>query len=51
MQELPEKYAQQGFGLTNMRERAQAIGGEWQIASRPGEGTRIVVRVPKGVRA
>jgi len=51
MQELPEKYAQQGFGLINMRERAQAIGGEWQIASRPGDGTRIVVRVPKGVRA
>jgi signal transduction histidine kinase len=46
MQELPELYAQQGFGLTNMRERAQAIGGEWQISSRPGAGTRIDVRVP-----
>jgi len=46
MQELPELYAQQGFGLTNMRERAQAIGGEWHISSRPGAGTRIDVRVP-----
>jgi signal transduction histidine kinase len=46
MQEMPEQYAQQGFGLTNMRERAQAIGGEWQISSRPGAGTRIDVRVP-----
>jgi signal transduction histidine kinase len=46
MQELPEQYAQQGFGLTNMRERAHAIGGEWQISSRPGAGTRIDVRVP-----
>jgi signal transduction histidine kinase len=46
MQELPELYAQQGFGLTNMRERAHAIGGEWQISSRPGSGTRIDVRVP-----
>jgi signal transduction histidine kinase len=50
MHELPEIYAQQGFGLTNMRERAQAIGGEWQLYSRPGEGTRITVRVPKDVR-
>jgi signal transduction histidine kinase len=46
MQELPELYDQQGFGLTNMRERAQAIGGEWHISSRPGAGTRIDVRVP-----
>jgi signal transduction histidine kinase len=46
MQELPELYAQQGFGLTNMRERAQAIGGEWQISSCSGAGTRIDVRVP-----
>jgi signal transduction histidine kinase len=50
MQELPELYAQQGFGLTNMRERAHAIGGEWQISSRPGAGTRIDVRVPIVVR-
>ncbi len=43
----PELCAQQGFGLTNMRERANAIGGEWQLESRPGEGTRISVRLPK----
>jgi signal transduction histidine kinase len=46
MQELPELHAQQGFGLTNMRERAHAIGGEWQISSWQGAGTRIDVRVP-----
>jgi len=46
MEELPELHAQQGFGLTNMRERAHAIGGEWQISSRLGAGTRIDVRVP-----
>jgi signal transduction histidine kinase len=50
MQELPEQHAQQGFGLTNMRERAHAIGGEWQISSRPGAGTRIDVRVPIATR-
>jgi signal transduction histidine kinase len=50
MDELPELSAQQGFGLTNMRERAQAIGGEWQVTSTPGAGTRIDVRVPIVVR-
>lgn len=47
MQEPPEHIAQQGFGLTNMRERAQAIGGEWHLWTKPGEGTRINVRVPR----
>jgi signal transduction histidine kinase len=47
MQEPPEHVAQQGFGLTNMRERAQAIGGEWHLWTKPGEGTRINVRVPR----
>jgi signal transduction histidine kinase len=37
----------QGFGLTNMRERAQAIGGEWLLESEPGQGTRVLVRLPK----
>jgi signal transduction histidine kinase len=50
MQGLPELHAQQGFGLTNMRERAYAIGGEWQISSRLGAGTRIDVRVPIAAR-
>jgi len=47
MEQRLELYAQQGFGLTSMRERAAAIGGKWQIDSRPGEGTRVRVRVPK----
>ncbi|GAC1318833.1 MAG: hypothetical protein NVSMB25_08750 [Thermoleophilaceae bacterium] len=34
------------FGLISMRERAQAIGGELLVASRPGDGTRIEVVVP-----
>ena len=37
----PELYAQQGYGLNNMRERAGAIGGEFHIESKPGEGTRV----------
>jgi signal transduction histidine kinase len=47
MKQRPELYAQQGFGLTNMRERACAIGGEWHIESKPGVGTRVIVKVPK----
>ncbi|MDP8956145.1 MAG: sensor histidine kinase [Actinomycetota bacterium] len=35
-----------GFGLTSMRERAEALGGEFRIESRPGEGTRVEVNVP-----
>jgi signal transduction histidine kinase len=35
-----------GFGLTSMRERAEALGGELRIESRPGGGTRIEVTVP-----
>lgn len=34
------------FGLKTMRERAQAAGGEFQIESHPGRGTRIIVRLP-----
>jgi signal transduction histidine kinase len=45
MEDLPELYAQQGFGMTNMRERAQAIGGDWRIESAPGQGTRVSVRI------
>jgi hypothetical protein len=30
-----------------MRQRAGAIGGEWQIQSEPGRGTHLSVRVPK----
>jgi len=45
----PEISAQEGFGLTSMRERATAIGAEWSIRSRRGAGTSVVVRIPKQV--
>jgi signal transduction histidine kinase len=50
MQQLPELYAQQGFGLTNMRERAEAIGGRWRIDSSPGVGTSVSVHIPRAAR-
>jgi signal transduction histidine kinase len=43
----PELYAQQGYGLNNMRERAGAIGGQFHIESKPGEGTRVRVCLPR----
>jgi signal transduction histidine kinase len=47
MEQQPDVYAREGFGLTSMRQRAGAIGGEWQIQSTPGEGTRVSVRMLK----
>ena len=47
MREHPELYAREGFGLISMRQRAGAIGGEWQIESQPGAGTRVSVRLSK----
>ena len=42
----PELYAQQGYGLNNMRERAGAIGGVFHIESKPGEGATFTVTLP-----
>jgi PAS domain S-box-containing protein len=38
-----------GFGLTSMRERVQAVGGQFEVDTGPGRGTRIEVRVPDQV--
>ncbi len=34
-------------GLLNMRARAAGLGGRLEIESRPGDGTRIIVTVPR----
>jgi signal transduction histidine kinase len=47
MEQHPELYTGEGFGLTSMQQRAGAIGGEWQIQSRAGAGTRVSVRMAK----
>jgi signal transduction histidine kinase len=47
MEEHPELHTSEGFGLISMRQRAGAIGGEWQIESRVGAGTRVSVRMAK----
>ena len=35
-----------GLGLISMRERIHLIGGEFEIWSRPGQGTRITASAP-----
>ncbi len=35
-----------GFGLPGMRERVRARGGELELSSQPGHGTRVVVALP-----
>ena len=42
-----------GYGLTNVRQRIQLYYGvtyDLEVESRPGEGTRITVRLPAGVQ-
>jgi len=33
-------------GLTIMRERAEAVGGDFKVSSQPGQGTKIEVSIP-----
>ena len=35
-----------GFGMVTMRERTQAVGGQFEVGAAPGGGTRIVVLIP-----
>ena len=36
-----------GFGLTTMSERVAKLGGKLEITSVPGDGTRVVVEIPR----
>ena len=38
--------ASAGVGLSAMRERVEELGGEIEVSSRPGDGTKVAVRVP-----
>jgi signal transduction histidine kinase len=37
-----------GVGLGSMRSRAEEIGGHFELDARPGQGTRVVARLPLG---
>jgi signal transduction histidine kinase len=34
------------YGLAGMKERAETVGGEFAVQSKPGAGTTVIVRVP-----
>jgi signal transduction histidine kinase len=42
----PAASNRQGVGLASMLSRARELGGELEIQSSPGQGARILVRVP-----
>ncbi|HEY8528811.1 MAG TPA: sensor histidine kinase [Paenibacillaceae bacterium] len=42
----PRAKRQTSYGLTNMEERVNELGGSLQIASAPGKGTRVDIRIP-----
>ncbi len=39
-----------GHGLANMQTRAHSAGGDIDISSTPGEGTTILVWIPRGIK-
>lgn len=47
--ERPSQGRRPRFGLSTMRERAEAIGGTLVVDSKPGGGTRVTVRIPREV--
>ena len=40
------KTSRRGFGLRLMRERVEEIGGSLVLQSDPGQGTRVIARIP-----
>jgi signal transduction histidine kinase len=42
----PDAPRRRGFGLTSMRERAEARGATVTVESQPGKGTKVEVVLP-----
>jgi signal transduction histidine kinase len=49
--DLDKKSKSLGHGLANMQTRVRAVGGEVDISSAPGEGTTVLVWVPRKTSA
>ncbi len=43
---LGDPASRQGFGLRTMKDRAASVGGDVQVESAPGEGTKVSVYIP-----
>jgi signal transduction histidine kinase len=43
---LSRSQSREHFGLQGIQERARAMGGDCEIASQPGAGTRIMINLP-----
>jgi two-component system sensor histidine kinase UhpB len=39
--------AQAGYGLRSIRDRARLLGGEIEIDSTPGKGTKVILTLPE----
>ena len=37
-----------GFGIAAMTNRVREVGGDVELASTPGEGTRLRIAIPQG---
>jgi signal transduction histidine kinase len=44
----PVPSARRGWGLNNMRKRAERMGGKLVVNSLPGQGTRVMAALPLG---
>ena len=44
--DLAAPRSSQSFGITSMRERTESLGGSFSIASAPGQGATVEVRLP-----
>ena len=47
IEDLDRPIASRGLGLVSVRERANRLGGTFNILSAPGKGTRVIVSLPE----
>lgn len=45
---VPRRNGEGGFGLFNIKERVEGLGGTFSVTSEPGQGTRAVITAPLG---
>jgi signal transduction histidine kinase len=44
--DVSQPRSETSYGLTSMKERAEALGGEFKLASEPGQGTSVEILLP-----